>query len=569
MTASPRWPIFFVLVALALPVAIVFATASAPAAENRDAVAVIIGNKNYPGDIPNVSYALNDAAAMKRFVIDVLGYREGNVIDLTDATKGQMETVFGTAQDYAGQLHDWARGGRSDIVVFYSGHGVPSLRNGRSYLLPVDGDPSRPEISGFPVDVLVDNLSKLGARSVTVYLDACFSGVSDGGVLVQSTSGIGISARMPDAAGVAVLTASQGDQVASWDNEARHGLFTENLLQALYGKADEGDYGDGDGRVTLAETKRYLDDEMTYRARRAFGREQEASITGSGEIILAAYEPGRPPERPAIYEEEPIVPQVAVESAAGEYFAVTDSSVFAEPDRNSAPIAVVARGAPVAVTGKLAGRNWYVVDGDGGRRGYVYGDDLAKLGSEDLTTRSGPKVYNVRPVRYRGREIAFAADIIHRSISQVPNSTVVRNAIRPDQVVVRAEVTRLEVRVEANPSHAGAVVVENLFGNILGRLPTALAPERLKVIDVAVSLMARDPRTGETIRTRGAALTRGGVQTGNGPLEKALQQAFTDASTRLATRLMGDIPPPPRTAMQFRQDSQTPSQDRPSVIPDL
>ena len=225
MTASPRWPIFFVLVALALPVAIVFATASAPAAENRDAVAVIIGNKNYPGDIPNVSYALNDAAAMKRFVIDVLGYREGNVIDLTDATKGQMETVFGTAQDYAGQLHDWARGGRSDIVVFYSGHGVPSLRNGRSYLLPVDGDPSRPEISGFPVDVLVDNLSKLGARSVTVYLDACFSGVSDGGVLVQSTSGIGISARMPDAAGVAVLTASQGDQVASWDNEARLGAL--------------------------------------------------------------------------------------------------------------------------------------------------------------------------------------------------------------------------------------------------------------------------------------------------------------------------------------------------------
>ncbi len=53
MTASPRWPIFFVLVALALPVAIVFATASAPAAENRDAVAVIIGNKNYRGDIPN------------------------------------------------------------------------------------------------------------------------------------------------------------------------------------------------------------------------------------------------------------------------------------------------------------------------------------------------------------------------------------------------------------------------------------------------------------------------------------------------------------------------------------
>ena len=30
-----------------------------------------------------------------------------------------------------------------------------------------------------------------------------------------------------------VVTATRGDQVASWDNNAKHGLFTKHLLEAL------------------------------------------------------------------------------------------------------------------------------------------------------------------------------------------------------------------------------------------------------------------------------------------------------------------------------------------------
>jgi hypothetical protein len=42
--------------------------------DNPDAVAVIIGNKNYAGRVPPVDFAHNDAAAMKRFVVDILGF---------------------------------------------------------------------------------------------------------------------------------------------------------------------------------------------------------------------------------------------------------------------------------------------------------------------------------------------------------------------------------------------------------------------------------------------------------------------------------------------------------------
>ena len=65
------------------------------AESNRHGIAVIIGNKDYGPKIPAVAFAHNDADAMRTFVIRVLGYREGNIIDLRDATTGQLNNVFG------------------------------------------------------------------------------------------------------------------------------------------------------------------------------------------------------------------------------------------------------------------------------------------------------------------------------------------------------------------------------------------------------------------------------------------------------------------------------------------
>ncbi|NQV81821.1 MAG: caspase family protein [Alphaproteobacteria bacterium] len=262
---------------------------AATVAENRDAVAVIIGNRTYGRDVPEVSYAHNDADAMKRYVMDVLGYRDGNIIDLRDATLAELNRVFGNASNPKAQLANWIRAGRSDVTVFYSGHGVPGLNDKRGYLLPVDGDPNLAEVTGYPLDVLQRNLAALPARSMQVFIDGCFSGNSAGGVLLRATSGIGISTPLPDTAGAnfVMLTAASGDQVASWDHEAKQGLFTRHLLTALSGVADGTEWGDGDGAVTLSEVKAYLDDEMTFQARRRFNREQRVSIVGAPAHVVA------------------------------------------------------------------------------------------------------------------------------------------------------------------------------------------------------------------------------------------------------------------------------------------
>ncbi len=258
-------------------------------ARNPGGVAVIIGNGDYEHrDVPDVTFAHNDAEAFKRYVVEVLGYDPKNVIDVRDATRRRMYDVLGTRNDARSDLWSYLDPQEgSDVVVFYSGHGVPGQKDGRGYLLPVDADPKAAEDDGYPIDLLYRNLGGLReARRVQVFLDACFSGGSHEGGLIGSASPVYVKAAMPAGASTKVtsLTAATGAQIASWDERAKHGLFTHHLLDALYGKADS----DQDGKITAAEAKQYLDDHMTRAARRAHRRVQEADLMGAEGVVLAS-----------------------------------------------------------------------------------------------------------------------------------------------------------------------------------------------------------------------------------------------------------------------------------------
>jgi len=355
---------------------------------HRHSVAVVIGNKTYQGRIPEVAYAHRDADAMKAYLIQVLGYREGNIIDLRDATKAQLEAAFGNAYSHEGKVWRFIRPGRSHVTVFYSGHGVPGLKDKRGYILPVNADPNTPEINGYPVDLLYKNLAALGAESVTVYLDACFSGESDRGMLIRSASPVFVQAKAPEVTGgMTVLTAATAEQVASWDEENRHGLFTWHLLQALQGEADKAPFGDGDGRVTVAETQAYLDEEMTYVARRRFGRVQNASVQGADDALLG------------VVSETPVAPPAPAVAALAPAFEVEELdqtmrvagnrvNVRSGPGTEFDKVAVFEAGAEVEVTGKVMTKNWYRVALSGGGTGYVFG----KLLSDTMPPAATPAV---------------------------------------------------------------------------------------------------------------------------------------------------------------------------------
>ena len=214
-----------------------------------------------------------------------------------------MTATFGVQRSHKGKL--WRRldaEGRSDVLVYFSGHGVPGQSDQRGYLLPVDADPDAAELNGYPLDLLYANLAKLKARSVTVILEACFSGDSHKGMLIQAASPVfmrAASTTIPDR--ITVITAASGVQLASWDEDRRHGLFTDRFLKGVAGSADN----NRDGRVTLGEISSYLSRTMTPAARRLFGREQVATVLGNANLVLArlastSQEPAVTPVQPKV-----------------------------------------------------------------------------------------------------------------------------------------------------------------------------------------------------------------------------------------------------------------------------
>lgn len=291
---------------VAPPYRVRFSAPSMARPEDPDAIAVVIANGAYRNGIPNIDYARNDGETARAFMRNVFGVRPGNIIELTDAGQADMFSVFGNDRSHQGKLWSWIKPGRSKVYVYYSGHGVPGIRDGRAYLLPVDADPATAEINGYPLELLYKNLAKLETRSATVFLEACFSGNSERGPLIRSASPVFVKSTQPSAApGITVLSAARNDQIASWDHEARLGLFTHYLTRALYGEADGGRWGDGDGNVTLGEIEAFLDDEMTYAARRQHQRVQQTTLSGDRYQVVATVEPGGVAPKP-VFDSRPV-----------------------------------------------------------------------------------------------------------------------------------------------------------------------------------------------------------------------------------------------------------------------
>ena len=253
-----------------------------PVTSQPDDIAVIIGNADYAKlsrDIPNVMPAYADAAGVEKFVTSSLGVRPGNIISLSDATGSQMIRVFGSTVNHKGQLYDWVKSGKSRVFVYYAGHGAPSGTDGSAFLVPSDADAARINLNGYPLSTLYNNLSKLPAKSVTVVLEACFSGAAQSGSVIAKASPVFIKPKAPPVPkNLTVISAGRADQMASWQQDSQHSLFTTYYLKGMSGEADAKSYGNSDGKVSLKELGAYLDGTLTYFARRYYGRDQTAQI---------------------------------------------------------------------------------------------------------------------------------------------------------------------------------------------------------------------------------------------------------------------------------------------------
>ena len=250
-----------------------------------DAIGVVIGISKYShADVPRVDYARRDALLMRDYMIRVMGFSAENIIMAldADATQGAFNRIFGA------QLGNFIKAGESEVFVYYSGHGAPDVNESTAYFVAHDTDPNYPAQTGYSLESFYNELQNLEAKSVTVVLDACFSGASDAGMVIQQASPIFITVENPAAnlTNGVVLTSSSGDQISSWYREKGHGLFTYYFLKGIKGEADR----DNDEQVTSMEIYGYLMENVPYLARRKFNREQTPQLLGGAlDQILVAF----------------------------------------------------------------------------------------------------------------------------------------------------------------------------------------------------------------------------------------------------------------------------------------
>lgn len=251
-------------------------------------IAIVIGNTNYQNkNIPDVDFALNDALIFRKYLINIFGYQEDDIIYEEDATKAKFETIFGVKDNYKGKLYNWIKPNQSDVFIYYVGHGAPDIKNNKAYFVPVDSDPSSISLNGYSIETFYQNLSKLQYKSLTVVIDACFSGTSQKGLLVKNISPAGIEVDSPimELPNSSIFLSSSGKEYSSWYVDNGHSLFTFYFLKGLKGEADS----NNDKKLTLGEFKNYLNEEVPYKARRLNNIEQTPQIFGNDNKVIAEY----------------------------------------------------------------------------------------------------------------------------------------------------------------------------------------------------------------------------------------------------------------------------------------
>jgi hypothetical protein len=257
--------------------ALVFAIASGvsappPArAEGLHRFAVIVGNDTGGNDTRPLLYAKADARKVHDILTRLGGVAPADAQLLLD---GRAQDLLGALTEVERRAADArARGERTALVLYYSGHAKDgALRLGETRL-PLDS--LRARIAASPVDVRI------------AILDSCRSGELTRTKGARRAPAFQIQAEGPrDAKGLVILTSSSSDEDSQESDLVGGSYFSHHLASGLLGGADKS----GDGRVTLFEAYAYAYERtVADTAETAAGPQHPTfsyDLAGNGDLVL-------------------------------------------------------------------------------------------------------------------------------------------------------------------------------------------------------------------------------------------------------------------------------------------
>ncbi|MBP0132887.1 MAG: caspase family protein [Nitrosospira sp.] len=246
---------------------------------NPNAVALIIGVESY-SNLPQAQYADSDANHFYDYAHQALGVPTNKIKLLIDAKASRIELLKAMRSWLRTEVAD----GKSDVYIFFAGHGLASADGSKTYLLPADGDRDLLDETSILRDDLI--ASAKGAKTITMFLDTCYSGgTRTKEILLTDARPIAI---VPDKSAlpsnVTVLAAASGAQLSSTYEAAQQGLFSYWLMKGLEGDADTNQ----DKKITAGELHDYVAKQVGPMAQRR-NRQQDPQLMGDSSRVLVSY----------------------------------------------------------------------------------------------------------------------------------------------------------------------------------------------------------------------------------------------------------------------------------------
>lgn len=241
---------------------------------NNNNIVLIIANENYfENNISKVAFAHKDGNTFKDYCLNTLGTPQQNIKYIKDATLNQIRLGINWLNNIT-KTYD----GEANVIVYYSGHGMPDESSRNAYLVPSDGIANDYQ-SGYSLETLYKQLGELQTSKTIVLLDACFSGASrDGKMILQDSKGVIVKPKTLHPNGnTIVLSATQGDETAYPYKKKKHGMFTYFLLKKLQ---------ETKGEVSLGDLGTYINKQVRQNSIVENGKIQTPTISVSDKMSL-------------------------------------------------------------------------------------------------------------------------------------------------------------------------------------------------------------------------------------------------------------------------------------------
>lgn len=258
-----------------------------------DAMAIVIGVEDFLyDDLPPAPYAANDADLIAKYFSESMKISDVKVYKNDEVTKTKLEDILSPSYGL-GNVTD-----NTDLFLYFSGHGtLVDDANGKQdiYLLPYDVRRDKIKERGYSLNKLYTDLNNIGAKSVTVFLDACFSGGtrSSGYYKQQSITNQKLVRVKVDEMeqpwlenkNFRVFTSSSGEQTSLASDASETGLFTYFLALGMQGQSDE----NKDGIITIGELVKYVQQNVAKEALKMNSSNQNPQFYGNTDFTIEKF----------------------------------------------------------------------------------------------------------------------------------------------------------------------------------------------------------------------------------------------------------------------------------------